>query len=70
MQVRAGRGGLVAGFDGGEQPTITIRTDAHTYTRLAGGRIAGDGALSASLVRLEGDVEAAERILAGLGYMP
>ncbi|MDE0669301.1 MAG: maleylpyruvate isomerase family mycothiol-dependent enzyme [bacterium] len=70
VQVRAGRGGLVAGLDGGEQPTITIRTDAHTYTRLAGGRIAGDCALSASLVRLGGDVEAAERILAGLGYMP
>ena len=70
VQVRAGRGGLVAGFDGGEQPTLTIRTDAHTYTRLAGGRIAGDAALSAGLVSLEGDVGAAGQILAALVYMP
>ncbi|MCY4103956.1 MAG: maleylpyruvate isomerase family mycothiol-dependent enzyme [bacterium] len=70
VQVTDRRGRLVESFDGAAGPTITLRTDAHTYPRLAGGRIAGDAALSAGLVSLEGDLEAAERILAGLGYMP
>lgn len=70
VQVAERRGRLVESFDGDAGPTITLRTDAHTYTRLAGGRIAGDAALSRGLVSLEGDLEAAERILAGLGYMP
>ncbi len=70
VQVAERRGRLVESFDGDAGPTITLRTGAHTYTRLAGGRIAGEVALSAGLVSLEGDTEAAERILAGLGYMP
>ena len=70
MQVAERRGRLVESFDDGAGPTITVRTDAHTYTRLAGGRIAGDAALSGGLVSLEGDREAAERIVTSLGYMP
>jgi len=70
VQVAERRGRLVDAFEGGADPSMTIRTEAHTYTRLAGGRITGSEALARGLVRLEGDTEAAERILAGLGYMP
>lgn len=70
VQVAERRGRLVGRFDGDAAPTITVRTDAHTYTRLAGGRIAGNAALSGGLVSLEGDLEAAERIVLSLGYMP
>ena len=70
VQVSDGRGRLVDRFDGGADATITIRTDAHTYTRLAGGRIAGAAAISAGLVAFGGDIEAAERIVTRLGYMP
>lgn len=70
VQVTGGRGRLVESFEDASAPTITLRTDAHTYTRLAGGRISGEAALGGGLVSLEGDLEAARRILAGLGYMP
>lgn len=70
VEVTERRGRLVEAFAGGSEPTTTLRTDAHTYTRLAGGRTAGTEALGGGLVGLEGDREVAERILAGLGYMP
>ena len=70
VQVTDRRGRLVDAFDGGAEPTITVRTDAHTFTRLAGGRIVGAEALGRGLVHLEGDVAAAERIVTSLGYMP
>ncbi len=70
VQVADRRGRLVRAFDGAAEPTIGIGTDAHTYTRLAGGRIAGAAALEQGLVDLDGDTEAAERIVTNLGYMP
>ena len=70
VQVAERRGRLVDAFDDDADPTITLTTDAHTYTRLAGGRIAGSEAISRGLVTLGGDTAAAERILGGLGYMP
>ncbi len=70
VQVADRRGRLVAAFEGDAEPTITIGTDAHTYTRLAGGRIAGAKAIEQGLVSLDGDTEAAERIVTNLGYMP
>ena len=70
VQVAERRGRLVDAFDGSAAPTLTLRTDAHTYTRLAGGRIASAEAISRGLVTLEGDTAAAERIVTNLGYMP
>ena len=70
VEVAERRGRLVEAFEGGAGPTIIVRTDAHTYTRLAGGRIAGVEALRGGLVSLQGDLEAAERIVTNLGYMP
>lgn len=70
VEVAERRGRLVEAFEGGAEPTITVRTDAHTYTRLAGGRIAGTEALHSGLLKLQGDLEAAERIVTNLGYMP
>lgn len=70
VQIAGGRGRLVEAFDGDAAPSITLRTDAHTYTRLAGGRIRGADAINKGLVTLAGDVEAAERIVLSLGYMP
>ncbi len=70
VQVAERRGRLVGVFDGDAEPTITIGTDAHTYTRLAGGRIAGTDAIGQGLVSLDGDTEAAERIVTNLRYMP
>ena len=70
VQVAERRGRLVDAFDDDADPTITLTTDAHTYTRLAGGRIGGAEAISRGLVTLGGDTAAAERILGGLGYMP
>ena len=70
VQVAERRGRLVDAFDDDADPTITLTTDAHAYTRLAGGRIGGAEAISRGLVTLGGDTAAAERILGGLGYMP
>ena len=70
VQVTDRRGRLVDAFEGDAEPTITIGTEAHTYTRLVGGRIAGAEAIAQGLVTLDGDTEAAERIVANLGYMP
>ena len=70
VQITERRGRLVETFDGDTEPTITVGMETHTYTRLVGGRISGPQALGAGLVSLSGDVEAAERIVAGLGYMP
>ena len=70
VQITGGRGRLVEAFDGDAAPSIILRTDAHTYTRLAGGRIRGADAIDEGLVSLEGDLEAAERIVTSLGYMP
>ncbi len=70
VQVAERRGRLVDAFEGDAEPTITIGTEAHTYTRLAGGRIAGADAIEQGLVTLGGDTEAAERIVSRLGYMP
>jgi len=70
VQVADRRGRLAESFDGDAEPTITIGADAHTYTRLAGGRIPGTDAIEQGLVDLGGDTEAAERIVRNLGYMP
>ena len=70
VQVSDRRGRLTEAFDGDGEPTIRLRTDAYTYTRLAGGRIGGAEAISRGLVSLAGDTEAAERIVTNLGYMP
>ncbi len=70
VQVVERRGRLVGAFDGDAEATITLRMETHTYTRLVGGRIRGAEAIDAGLVSLSGDVEAAGRIVAGLGYMP
>ena len=70
VQIADRRGRLVGAFDGDGDPTITIRTDAHTYTRLAGGRIPGSEAIEQGLINLHGDTDAAERIVTNLGYMP
>ena len=70
VQVAERRGRLVDAFDGGAEPTITLTADAHTYTRLAGGRIGGAEAISRGLVTLGGETAAAERIVGSLGYMP
>ena len=70
VQVTDRRGRLVDAFDGAAEPTITIRTGAHTYTRLVGGRIAGAEAIAQGLVSLDSDIEDAERIVTNLGYMP
>ena len=70
VQIADRRGRLVGAFDSDAEPTITIGTDSHTYTRLAGGRIRGAEAIEQGLVGLGGDTEAAERIVTNLGYMP
>ena len=70
VQIADRRGRLVGAFDGDGEATTTITTDAHTYTRLAGGRIAGAAAIERGLVSLGGDTDAAERIVTNLGYMP
>ncbi len=70
VQVADRRGRLVDAFDGDAEPTITIGTEVHTYTRLVGGRIAGAEAIAQGLVSLDGDTAAAERIVNSLGYMP
>lgn len=70
VQVAERRGRLVDAFDGDAEPTITISTAAYTYTRLVGGRIEGAEAIAQGLVSLDGDTEAAERIVNNLSYMP
>lgn len=70
VQVTERRGRLVEAFDGDPEPTIALAMDTHTYTRLVGGRIRGADAVGEGLVSLSGDLEAAERIVLGLGYMP
>ncbi len=70
VQVDNQRGRLVESFDGDAEPTITLRTDAHSYTRLVGGRLSAPEATSSGLVSLEGDLAAAQRILDNLAYMP
>lgn len=70
VQVTERRGRLVEAFDGDPEPTIALAMDTHTYTRLVGGRIGGADAIGEGLVSLSGDLEAAERIVLGLGYMP
>lgn len=70
VQVTERRGRLVEAFDGEPEPTIALAMDTHTYTRLVGGRIRGADAIGEGLVSLAGDLEAAERIVLSLGYMP
>ena len=53
VQIADRRGRLVAAFEDVGEPTIIIGTDAHTYTRLVGGRIGGAEAIEQGLVSVD-----------------
>ncbi|HXH57347.1 maleylpyruvate isomerase family mycothiol-dependent enzyme [Iamia sp.] len=62
--VVAERASVVAALDG--PATVMIRTDVHTFSRLAGGRTTPDAVGDA--VAIDGDEDLGHRILANLSY--
>jgi uncharacterized protein (TIGR03083 family) len=49
-------------------PTVRIRTDLRTFTRLGGGRWTAADARARGAVAVEGDAELADRVLADMGF--
>lgn len=66
VAVQAGRGQLVAGFDGAD-PTAVITLDALLFTRLAGGRTTADR--HADAIGYDGDEAVGRRIVDNLNYV-
>lgn len=50
------------------EPTVTVRTDAVTLARLAGGRISGEAAVARGQVTFDGDRSLGERLVTNLAF--
>ncbi len=51
------------------EPSVTLATDAITFTRLVGGRIDARDSVATGLVTLGGEADLGSRLLGGLAYM-
>ncbi len=66
VEVKDGRA-LETQIDG--TPTATLTMELEAFWRLSCGRVDGSAAVSARLVRLEGDRELAKRVVESMGFM-
>jgi uncharacterized protein (TIGR03083 family) len=67
IQVRDGRGVLVQ--DLAVEPTAVVKMDQETFWRLGCGRVPGETAVLTGLVRLEGDLSLAGRVVDSMAFM-
>ena len=65
VAVRDGRGAL----EPCARPDVELAMDAELFWRLGCGRVAGEAALGAGLVGVEGDTELGERIVRSMAFM-